>query len=1074
MAFSSRACPLCLLIALCAAMAAPTQGGISGVVVGPGGAPAAKAQITLVRKLSGDLREIVADASGKYSASGLLPGDYTLTAISPASGAKAVLNVTVRAGAATEVRIELDVSPMAGSVQPLDGRNYLDLVRLNSEILGGQQGGNIEGFGPYGIFGNTAINSYGQRGQENNFLLDGIDNNSPWVRGLVVPPSVEAAAGVTVFTGYVPPEYGRASGAVISVDTHRGSSQLHGYGYEYAQSSAVNARNFFDGAIPTARRNQFGGALGGPVLGGGRWSFFVDGEAIRERTGQTVTSTVPTVGEKGGAFPNTSVIYDPTTIRAVATDIYQRNPFPANKIPSASQPQAVRSLLALYPNPTSASSVNNYSNPASGILNRTAFDFRTDYAISGNSSVFARFSAGSTSGQSPGALPAPSGIGFPAGGYGGSDPLQNAYGVNSSANWRAGALRHIVTLSPGLVNELRVGFTTSNLDAVAADAGFNASSAFHISGLSAYGMPEFSVPGYASLGAAGAAPFTIGETSSQVDDMLAGKSGKHSWKAGVQFIQHNVNGDASEWSSRSEYFFSPDYTSQPGLYRTGDSFASFMLGYPLEVRRDVQFQPFHLRASEAAGFLQDSYRIGKRLTVEAGARYSLFPPLTEANNRMVNFNFSNSAPALNQFAGQGGVSAYDGVGYRKTAVAPRASLAYDVTGRGSLMVRAGFTQMYDAGSYLATGNLASNAPYASRLDMVNGTFQLGPNISTGLPASAALTLGSAAALNASQQSINAVQIANYTPYSDQWSLGLEAHPFGLKVEAIGMGSMGMHLLAIQDVNQPYPAPTPYSHPRYPYEPYRSRIEYIGFAGGSTYYGGTFRISGHWRSIARLQASYTMAKSLDDATAPGSDQASRPTLPQYTYDLRGSRSPSPFDVAQRVVATARFDSPVRSPASGAMNLAADWSLFVTAALQTGLPFTPELAVNSLNNGGIQLPNRVASGTLPASQRSYLDWFETSLTPSDPNRAFQLPALYQYGNSGFDILRGPGLTDVDAALSRLIKGAGFGRFEVRAEAFNLLNHVNYALPNRILGLPDSGVIDHTATPSRKLQLGLRLEW
>jgi hypothetical protein len=234
------------------------------------------------------------------------------------------------------------------------------------------------------------------------------------------------------------------------------------------------------------------------------------------------------------------------------------------------------------------------------------------------------------------------------------------------------------------------------------------------------------------------------------------------------------------------------------------------------------------------------------------------------------------------------------------------------------------------------------------------------------------------------------------------------------------------------------------------------------------------VTGRWKSLAQFQAGYTYAKSLDDATAPDSDQESRPALPQYTYDLRGSRSPSPFDVTQRLAATARLDSPVKNPSSPALALAADWSLFATATAQTGLPFTPELSTNSLNNGGVQLPDRVANGSLPAGQRSDLDWFNTVLNPADPSHAFQLPALYQYGSSGFDILRGPGMATLNMALARSITVAGRSRLQVRAEAFNLLNRVNFALPNRILGLPASGAIDHTATNARRLELGVRLDW
>ncbi|MGH9646197.1 MAG: hypothetical protein ACRD4E_05205 [Bryobacteraceae bacterium] len=142
------------------------------------------------------------------------------------------------------------------------------------------------------------------------------------------------------------------------------------------------------------------------------------------------------------------------------------------------------------------------------------------------------------------------------------------------------------------------------------------------------------------------------------------------------------------------------------------------------------------------------------------------------------------------------------------------------------------------------------------------------------------------------------------------------------------------------------------------------------------------------------------------------------------------------------------------------------------IQSGLPFTPQLAVNSLNNGGFQLPNRVGSGTLPASQRSYLQWFNTSL--NGPGSAFQLPSLYQYGNSGFDILRGPGLANTDVSLARDFALRESLYLRTRVEISNLLNHTNFALPERILGVESSGVISHTATPSRQIQLVVKLDW
>jgi len=391
-------------------------------------------------------------------------------------------------------------------------------------------------------------------------------------------------------------------------------------------------------------------------------------------------------------------------------------------------------------------------------------------------------------------------------------------------------------------------------------------------------------------------------------------------------------------------------------------------------------------------------------------------------------------------------------------MAPRIAIAFDVFGTGATILRGGFSKAYDPGSYITTGALARNPPYASRLDLINGTFQVGPNLADGLPA-----------ITASNQAVYSIGPGNFEPYADQWGVTLEQRlPARLALEIAGIGSMGVHLYESYDANQPYPAPTPYAFPRYPFEPFHSRVEYLNFAGGSTYYGGQLKLSGEQHAGLRFTMTYRYAKSIDDSTAPGTDQDSRPQGPQYIYSLRSMRSVSPFDIAQRMMLTASYDLPFHHAAL------ANWRVGALVTVQSGLPFTPELAVNILNNGGFQLPNRVGDGSLPASQRSYLHWFNTSLNPSDPNRAFQIPSLYQYGDSGFDILRGPRLANTNLSLGRDFSLRESLRLRTRVEVFNLLNNVNFALPDRILGTPASGVISHTATTSRQIQVLLKLDW
>lgn len=1025
------------------------------------------ANLTLVHQETGSQREIVTDPTGKYHVSGLLAGPYTILARSVGTSASAEVSAVVEEGRKTEITIVLS---NAGATMESNGsrdlaiprRDYLNLIRQSPEITGGQQGGNIEGFGPYTPRASSSFNSAGQRGQNNNFMVDGVDNNEVWVRGSVLRPSAESIHDVNLQTNYLPAEFGNASGALLNVDTRSGENQFHGSIYEYFENSAMNARNFFDGRDkPRLAQNQFGASLGGPVRAN-QWFFFADWETTRERRGLTVVSTVPSVEEKTGNF-GTTPIYDPLSLKR-NNGVYLRQPLPGNRVPESRISEAARNLMNLYPDPSLPGSVNNYVSTPTQSANDGRFNLRTDKIFSARSALFARASYERYAGRSPGAFPSD------AGGFSGSDATQHADGMNTGLATWGGAISHTFAIRPGLLNEFRAGITRFDLKANPLDLGFNAS-ALGISGLGDDGLPNVLPAGFAQLGAAGPTPLRIRTTTYQVTDTVSWFAGRHTWKFGLQAIRRWADGTASEWNSRGTFFFTPDYTSQPGVDNTGSSLASLLFGFPAESRRDVQFAPYQLRGWEWSGFIQDQIRLSSRLSIQLGVRYSLLPPVTESQDRMVNFDFDHDDPALNQFAGKAGVNRYAGLPVNWRAIAPRAGFVFDVLGDGSTLLRGGFSTGYDSGAYLWEGSLARNAPFASRQDFFNGSLFTGRSLTDGLPIAQPVALADKAALNRMGASIYAIESKNFTPYADLYSVAVERRLRPqLTLEIGGTGSMGIHLFANKDLNQePFPGPWQPSAGRSLWSlPSLSRIDYFDFAGGSTYYGAHAQLRGELARGLRVVASYSFGKSLDDAAAPGSNQQSRPAGPQDLSDPGGARSASPFDVSQRLVISGLYELPFRRA------WLAHWRSSVVVTAQTGLPFTPELAVNGLNNGEFQLPNRVGDGSLPSGQRSYLHWFNTSLDRSDPAHAFETPALYQYGNSGFDILRGPGLASVDAALARTFAVTERLHLEMRAEAFNLLNGTNFALPNRILGLDSSGVISHTATPSRQLQLVVRAEW
>jgi Carboxypeptidase regulatory-like domain len=1047
------------------AQPAAKTGNLSGTVFDAWGNPVPLAKLTLIDH-DGQRRSVIAGQTGRYFAANLPSGSYTLVVTSPAFDEHTSMAV-VEQDETVEAPILLTIAPQEMD-PPALYRSYLDLLRDNAEITPGQQGGDIEGFGPYRARGNLSFNSFGQRGQDNNFLVDGIDNNENFVRSSILVPPPEAIAEVSLAAGYIPAELGHETGASVSVETRSGSNQFHGSAFEDIENSALDSRNFFDGADkPGLVGNLFGASAGGAIRRND-WFWFADAEAQRVNQGLTIISTVPAAAEKSGDFGNIA-IFNPLTLASTGNG-FTRQQFLGNRIPGSLIPLASQNLIDLYPNPNLPGSADNYRFTPTGVNNKERFDLRTDKLLP-RGKIFVRISEERQNLQSPGAFP------LSGGGYAGSDLTQQADAAQTNTTAWGVAVGYTMALGPQLVNELRVGAASINVRSIADDQGINSSAVTGIPGLGFDGLPSISPTGFTSLGAAEPVPLALRETNAQVEDTVSWIKGRHAWKFGVQAIRRLTDGSATEFTDRGTFYFTPDYTGVPGTAE-GDSIASLLLGYPTEARRDVQFQPYHLRSWELAGFAQDQIQLFKRLTLQVGVRYSLLPPLTEANDRMVNFNFVRSAPALDQFAGQDGVNGYAGLQYSKVAFAPRAGFALDLG--GSTTLRGGFSQDYDTGSVLAQGILAWNPPFAASQDFINGTYEPGPNIAAGLPAPQPVSLLNAASLNSAHGSIYAIQPQKNTPYADDWSLFLQRRLRPrLALEAGVTSSMGVHLFATYDANQPSPSPSE-SPANYPYQPYTSRIEYLALGGGSTYYGGQIKLAGELAPGLRVLMSYVYSKEIDDSIAPFTNPESRPDGPQDLYDPRGNRSLSPFDIAQRAVLSAHYDLPFKSVSGGAgarslaSALFANWGVSALVTIQTGFPFTPELAVNSLNNGNYQLPNRVGNGALPSGQRSYLQWFNTTLDPTAPGDAFQVPAPLQYGDSGFDILRGPGLATTDVALSRSFPIHERLRLELRGEAHNLQNRTNLALPDRYLGVESSGVISHTITPARQVQFGARLAW
>ncbi len=511
------------------------DGRVSGTVFEASGDAAPLAHVTFAGQGSSFEREVVAGEHGDYQVSHLAAGTYTVVARSLRTGASARVAVTVRAGQNVDLPITLSATWTVLEAKglralPLEGGNYLDAVRNASEVTPGEEGGNIEGYTPYSPRGNSAFNSLGQRGQNNNFLVDGFDNNESWLGGAVLQPPIEAIESVELSAVYLPAAVGHATGGSVDVTTRSGSGQLHGSVFDYFQNSALNARNFFDGAgKPGLVGNRFGGSLGGPVRKND-WFFFGDSESLRERQGLTVISTVPTAAEKAGDF-GAEAIYDPQSFRQLSDGSFTRSLFPGNRIPQSEIPQAARNLIALYPDPNLPGAANNYRFTPTWSKTATASTpGPTKYCPPAARSSPASAMSGTIRNR-PARCPLPPGFLLRWAPYVASDSSQHADDANTNLTAWAGGVSHTFVARPDLINEFRAGLTRFDLNGQPDDRAFNAS-ALGIPGLGAGGLPVVSPLGFAQLGASEAVPMQMRTASYQVRDTVIWKTARHTWEFG--------------------------------------------------------------------------------------------------------------------------------------------------------------------------------------------------------------------------------------------------------------------------------------------------------------------------------------------------------------------------------------------------------------------------------------------------------------------------------------------------------------------------------------------------------------
>lgn len=987
---------------------------------------------------------------------------------------------------------------------PLNGRNALALVLLTPGVKS-QAGGNSSGFADRGI-ALSSISINGGPSALNNFVLDGGTNTQGYLADVNANPTVDAVQEFKVQSAVMSAEYGFTAGGVINVVTKSGTNAYHGAVYHFFRNDKLDARNAFAVTKAPFRYNQFGGAIGGPLSipklynGKDRTFFFYNYEDWRYIRTTNVVSSTPIDSWRGGDFSNyfdntgkLIPIYNTLTTRAnPGGSGAVRDVFPNNIIPPALLDKTTLAFLRYYPLPNrtatnSFSQVNNFLGTVKENRDMQQHTVKVDHRFNDKNSVYARYLQYRhyTDGANNGSVPWP-------------DPLVRArYDQLQNKNF---VINDTQTFTPTLLNEARVSLSRSYFPFTAASFGQDIPRALGLpTSIPGDTIPSLSGTGFANFGAT-----TVGIRGSlswQFFDMMTWVKGSHTIKIGYDHRLNRANNFQRENPSHA-FAFGSGLTSNPQQPAgTGAAFATFLLGQ-VSSATGFQYAGESESAFSSSVFLQDDWRVNRRLTVNVGLRWDYQQWPVERYNGLSNFNPSGTIPGTSLK----GTAAYAGRDYGRSPFSPkysnfgpRVGLAYDLSGAGKSVFRAGYSIFYPSIFYRDTfGNTAGFANTTTTYAPLGGDSNFAAfKFGDGLPFTPIQPLG--AKLGPSGflgNSINYDQANEKVPMSQQWTASLQQQWKGWLVDLGYSGNHATNLIAggysLNDIPQEAWAlgtqlqdrvPNPYagiipgalgastitrqtSLRPYPY--YAGVTARNPHLGNSIYHALLLSVERRFSSGFVFLASYTKAKLISDSVVTpvnfgtGIEQVGVVGYQNGLFNRRAERSLDPTDVAQRLVLSGIYQLPFRFQRRFIQAIAGGWQINNITTLQTGQPLT----IRGANNQRADRPNSTgisASIDNPSAAR----WFNTD--------AFVNPPSFTLGNIGRSLadVRAPRLINLDLSLIKDTRLRERLRLQFRAEAFNVLNHVNLGFPNMTFGAGADGKNNNaafgTVTSSRDARIG-----
>jgi carboxypeptidase family protein len=1073
-----------LMAGLATPAAAQGTADIVGRVTDPGGGALPGATVTARDLATNIARTTATSGTGDYTFTALPVGAYEVktessgfktetSRVTLATGDRARVDVKLQLGAVSESvvvtgdvqQLQTDESHVASQLNrqivesvPIVGRNIVNIIQLTPGAAEGQATATISGNRPDDRRQTSAVAINGMRENENRQMVDGVDNEERVMGGMGIKPSLEAIQEVNVKTNSYSADNGRTLSAVINIVTKSGTNEFHGSAYEFLRNQNFDARSFFAPTRPLNHQNQFGGSLGGPIKKD-KTFFFVDYDQDRINNQTNFVETVPTTRMHTGDFSELpSRIYDPLT----GGPGRARTPFDGNKIlPSQFDSRAVN-LMALYPLPNLPGLANNYAYNGPGQQTNQTTDVRIDHHFNTKDSIFGRYSYNLTNGVTPSQCPPAQVLGHTF------DPTCNTGGVsgiysgpyhtfahNAVGNW-------LRVWGPTLITQVTYNFSRPLTSASRPSANpANAATLFGFQNVNytsdpiTGGLPWFEMHplSYAAIGDPTFLPMETEDHNHQIEGSITKTKSAHSIKIGGGVIFRLFGVQQSQYP-RSTWQFDSSLTNN-GSGSGGNTFASFLLGYPaLEQRTHFPIHPLN-RTKEPNVYIQDDWRATSWLTLNLGLRYEIFTPLTEAENRIAGFR-----PALGRIVVASPSDPTVGVQTDYSNIGPRAGFAASLPGK--FVFRSGMGIVYDP--ILRGGSsFLKNPPFTENFGPLTSAGSAGglpnlflsdvpPPLAFGDPTNPAGVLSQ--------------PVTTYkSPRSIQFNGFLEKQLGGFVISAGYVGHRADRMPINQNINLPPvgPGPVQSRRPYFSQYPLLTNITMISNLGEMTYDSGQFKVDRRYSKGLTLSSSLTWAHAQQNSLLPW-DQHSFTWGNIPTYDIRF-----------KWVGIASYELPWGGTLHGvAHGFLAGWQTNFVAFWSTGLDYSivnasPQTNVGATTDGTFggrngDSPNLIGDPNSGPNIHTVQRWFNTA--------AFALQPAFTVGNLGPGTMHGPPQRRLDIALSKSLHVRERQTVQIRVESFNVTNTASFQPPDGNFGSTTFGSISSTGNaPPRQMQFGVK---